>query len=287
MNSPLYLRTHRRRHLLALALCLPASLALAHDTWFAPVPGSAPALLALGTGNRFPVQEFTVGMTQLHLSGCRIGDNAARPLQHAADTDTALRVHLPRHDQEPSVGISCWAQTIPFEIELPADKIALYLKEINAPRRVHDAWADLRARGLPWKERYSKHARIEMPARGAAPSTAPALASGMALDVLLDRAAVPLQVGDDLSVQVLRDGQPLPDLPLELHGDQSRLGFWKRTDAEGRVRFKLPLAGRWVLRGTDLRLSHTLDTWESRFVTLAFEVGAAKDIAGKLRTATP
>jgi len=39
-----------------------------------------------------------------------------------------------------------------------------------------------------------------------------------------------------------------------------------------------PLAGRWVLRGTELRLSETEpDVWESRFVTLAFEIdGDAK-----------
>ena len=42
---------------------------------------------------------------------------------------------------------------------------------------------------------------------------------------------------------------------------------------QGRVRIQAPLAGQWVLRGTDLRLSERVpDTWESRFVTLAFEI---------------
>ncbi len=35
----------------------------------------------------------------------------------------------------------------------------------------------------------------------------------------------------------------------------------------------VPLAGRWLLRGTDVRPStQNPDRWESRFVTLAFEV---------------
>jgi hypothetical protein len=34
-----------------------------------------------------------------------------------------------------------------------------------------------------------------------------------------------------------------------------------------------PLPGRWLLRGTELRLSQERpDTWDSRFVTLAFDV---------------
>jgi hypothetical protein len=164
---------------------------------------------------------------------------------------------------------------VPFEIELPADKIGLYLKEINAPRSVHDAWAAMRARGLAWNEHYTKHARIELAAPGAA-QRAPLPAGGLGMDVLLESGLRRMQVGDELVFQVLRDGRPLADFAVELHGDRSALGFWKRTDGEGRVRFKAPLAGRWVLRGTDLRLSSTVpDTWESRFVTLAFDVAAA------------
>jgi hypothetical protein len=180
---------------------------------------------------------------------------------------------------------------VPFDIELPADKVALYLKEASASAAVRTAWADVQSRGLPWKERYTKHARIELApsdtTRNAAQPAAAPLPSGMAIDVLLQGGRQPLRAGDDLRAQVLRDGLPLADFAVELQSDTSPFGFWQRTDAEGRVRFKLPLAGRWVLRGTDLRLSTTVpDTWESRFVTLAFEV-APKDAAVAVRTATP
>jgi hypothetical protein len=282
---------------LTLAVCLPTNPALAHDTWFAPLPaaGGGAVVLALGTGNRFPVQEFTMTLAQLQQSGCRAADKAVVPLQRLADTPTALHLRLaqspPASRKDVRAGYSCWAQSVPFDIELPADKVAIYLKEINASPTVRAAWADMQSRGLPWKERYTKHARIELApldSSSAAAAPAPLLASGMALDVLLQSGHQALRAGDELRAQVLRDGQPLADLAVELQSDRSPLGLWQRTDAEGRVRFKLPLAGRWVLRGTDLRSSASEPyTWESRFVTLAFDV-APKDVAAlAVRTAAP
>ena len=79
--------------------------------------------------------------------------------------------------------------------------------------------------------------------------------------------------GDTGSFQLLRDGQPLAGLAVEFRHERAPMGFWRITDAQGRVQTRLPLAGRWVLRGTDLRLSSERpDTWDSRFVTLAFSV---------------
>jgi uncharacterized GH25 family protein len=82
----------------------------------------------------------------------------------------------------------------------------------------------------------------------------------------------PIAVGQPLEFQVLRDGRPLAGFPVELVSERSPLGIWRQTDADGKLRHSLPFAGRWLLRGTDLRLSaQRADTWESRFVTLAIE----------------
>ncbi len=259
---------HLRRGVLSVACALAATTATAHDTWFAVVPdANAPAaLLALGTGDRFPVQEYTLTMAQLHSSGCRTDSGDTVPLAFERDSDTALLLRAPAA----AGGSSCWAQSVPFELELAADKIALYLTEIQAPPAVHEAWAALHARGLPWKERYTKHARIVL----GAPGAASAREAPLGMDVVLDGpGSEVLRVGDEVGFVVLRDGRALAGQAVELHGDRSALGFWRRTDDAGRVRFKLPLAGRWVLRGTDLRLSpEDPDTWQSRFVTLAFDV---------------
>jgi hypothetical protein len=93
------------------------------------------------------------------------------------------------------------------------------------------------------------------------------------MDALLLASRRPVQRGDEVVFQVLRDGRPLPGLAVQLRSDLSPIGLWHQTDADGRVRARLPLPGHWVLRGTDLRPSATeRDQWDSRFLTLAFDV---------------
>jgi len=71
----------------------------------------------------------------------------------------------------------------------------------------------------------------------------------------------------------LRDGQPLVGVPVELRSDLSPIGFWRQTDAEGRLQITVPLAARWLLRSVDLRPAASKpEGWDSRFVTLAFDV---------------
>jgi hypothetical protein len=266
----------RRLFFLSLALWLMAAGARAHDTWFQPGPrardGSAP--LALGTGNRFPRQEFSVGEASLQQRGCRTRESrpATLPLLTVRDTEQALVLRAP--GRAARAWTSCWAQQQPFEIELPPEKVEVYLAEIRPPENVLASWADMKARGLPWRERYAKHARIELGARGT-PAAAPH-ATGMAMDVLLEAAHEPLRAGDTARFQVLRDGHPLAGLAVALHGDASPIALWGRTGADGRVSLRVPLPGRWILRGTDLRRAEDRpDTWDSRFVTLAFSVADA------------
>ena len=72
---------------------------------------------------------------------------------------------------------------------------------------------------------------------------------------------------------MVRDGQPLAGLPVELRHENSALGLWRRTDGDGQVRIALPWPGRWLLRGVDLRVADDdADAWDSRFATLSFDV---------------
>jgi hypothetical protein len=250
------------RHLLgAVVLACCAGTALAHDTWFEALPGASPQrVLALGTGTLYPLYDSGIDAQYLARQGCRgpQGAWALRPLRNEAATLVV---------QAPAGAETCWAQLAPFEIELAADKIELYLNEVRAGAELRAAWADMRARGLRWKERYTKHARIELGGLGSG-GAAPA---PMAMDALIESG--PPRVGELAQFRVLRDGQPLVDFPLELRSESSRIGLWRRTDASGRVQLRLPLAGPWLLRGVDLRLSATRrDEWDSRFLTLAFQV---------------
>ena len=265
-------------HAAVIALSATSFHVAAHDTWFQPLPAPKlnQMLLALGTGNQFPVQESAVGIEHLARSGCREINGRVSALKFARDTTTALVLSTATHQP-----LTCWAQLVPHEVELAPDKIALYLKEIQAPADVREQWRQMQTRSLPWRERYTKHARIHWPGADAASAPQqPPSPPEMALDIRLERTATgrPVQAGEALVFQVQRDGQPLPGLALELRGDRSRFGIWRRTDADGRVQLNAPPAGRWVLRGTDLRLSASNpDEWESGFVTLAFEVVARAD----------
>ena len=245
----------------ALLAALSGSAA-AHDTWFALQPDGT---LALSTGNRFPLADQGVDTKFFARSGCRAGDAAVQALawQRYTDKTTVLRPRL----SGAAASFTCFVQLDPFEFELPADKIEVYFKEIRPSAAVLAAWAELKARGLPFVEKYTKSARIDVGVVDAPASI------GTAMDVLRQAPAGALAVGNEATFLVLRQGQPLADFPVELINERSPIGLWHRSDAQGRIRAKLPLPGRWLLRGTDLRLSPSDSTkWESQFVTYAFDV---------------
>ena len=257
------------------ALCLAAVQALAHDSWLSPSRHDSPAgelVLELATGNRFPVQEFSQTAASVALSGCVDGQGQPRPLR--PQREHAQWLDLRAEAQPGKAPLACWVELGAAEIEIEPSKVEIYLNEIRTPAANRAAWAALRERKLPWRESYRKYARIEMRASG--PVTPGALAAarqpmGLALEIVVlgDR---PMAVGQPVAFQVLRDGRPLAGFAVELVSERSPLGVWRQTDTDGIVRHSLPFNGRWLLRGTDLRLStQRPDTWESRFVTLALE----------------
>lgn len=263
---------NRTRLLVAVALWALAGSAAAHDTWFERLASDPPGQvrLALGTGNRFPQHEFTVGAASLQRGACRNGTGTPGNVALNAVKDTAKAVILSAN-LSPTGAITCWAQQQAFEVQIAPEIVPVYFQDIHATQAIRDSWAEMQARGVTWKERYVKHARIEL--AGPEGEAVPATPVDMGMDVLLESGLQALRPNDPLQFVVLRDGQPLPDLPVELRSDLSPIGIWKKTDAQGRLSFQPPLAGHWILRGTDLRLSTSVpDTWESRFVTLAFEV---------------
>lgn len=260
------------REVVALSIGLAACAAVrSHDTWFAPLgaPSASGRLLALGTGNRYPVQEFPVGHEQLVRRGCAGAQGAAGSLSAVQPSASALLLRAAPPPGAPA-RLSCWAQLIAFDVELEPALVERYLDEIHAEPDVRARWAAQRARGARWRERYVKHARIELAGAGQAPADA---ASPMAWDLRLDATPGPLKVGAERSFTLRHQGRPFPGQWLELVDARGRSGGWARTDAQGSVRFTLPAPGRWLLRGTALAPDGAdPERWRSDFVTLAFEV---------------
>jgi hypothetical protein len=272
------------RRLACLAALVPA-VATAHDTWLEQRPAPAGRVeLGLTSGELFPAAQSSIAATSVIDSGCVSASGLRVPLLAGQTGPSALTLNAtgPRSGDPIT---ACWVQTEPFEVALPARLVPVYLREIAAPESVRQAWAGHQRQGLPWLERYTKHARISLsghpgaappsPSPSASPSPSQSPSPAMALDVEIE-AVGQLRAGDTLRFRVLRDGQPLAGQAVELRGDMSRLGLWRQTDDEGRASVPVPFAGRWVLRATDLRpVPDRAGHWESRFVTHAFSVEAA------------
>jgi hypothetical protein len=256
-----------------VALCLGAGLAHGHDSWLSPSRHDAPAgevALELATGSRYPLAEVAPAPASVLRPSCVDTAGRAVGLTPSRVQDQWLELAASRA-QAPG---ACWLALAEAEIVIEPALVKVYLAEIQASPAIRETWQSLQARQLPWRERYRKFARIELPpASDLSPVQWRALRQpvglGLEIVVLGDQ---PIAVGQGLAFQVLRDGRPLAGLPVELVSERSPLGIWQRTDAQGVLRHALPFPGRWLLRGVDLRTSAADPTvWESRFTTLAIE----------------
>lgn len=248
--------------LFACLLSVTASAVRAHDTWFelTQQPGLQQAgptfVLHLGTGAHYPNLETAIAPEYLAAQGCRPGsasggERPMRPLGY--DATRALRLQAPVDSR------SCWVQLVPLDIEVQPNLVDAYLQEIRASEQTLSAWRAQRAQGLPWLERYTKHARIDLPGQPTSPRPVP-----LGMDLVRQ---------SDGRLQVLRDGQPLPGQAVELLSSGAALGIWRRSDAQGFVAAGSLPPGSWLARAVDLRPhSDQPGHWDSRFVTLVFEV---------------
>lgn len=246
-----------------------AGPAAAHDTWLEARPAPPGRIeLALTSGNLFPAGETAVAAASLVDRGCAGTSGRRVALEPGSLGPSALTLSAPASVDGAPVQ-SCWIQTEGFDLDLATNLVPVYLREIGASDSVQQIWAEQHRRGLPWHERYAKHARISFTFAPSAALRPPP----MAIDIEIANTA-PLHAGEVVEFRVLRDGRPLAGQAVELRGDLSRFGLWRRTDAEGRASVPVPLAGRWVLRATDLRpVPGQLGAWVSRFATHTFSVG--------------
>ena len=143
----------RWRAALFVALCLAAASGYSHDSWLSPARGAGPAgqlVLELATGNRYPVQEFSQTPASVAQSGC--SDGAVRtPLRPLAMQPQWLE--LGSRAPQPGGPVACWVELAPADIEIEPARIEVYFAEIKATPATRQAWADMRSRAIPWRER--------------------------------------------------------------------------------------------------------------------------------------
>ena len=257
---------------LVLMLCL-AGIVLPHDTWLIPARTSIPVgtsmTLDLTSGMAFPSLEYAIKAERIERASFRLGGqvvNLAEP--KAAPKSLRFTTRLEKS------GIATVAISLqPKSLELTPKKVAEYLAEIGAGSEIKQAWSQMKPQR--WREVYSKHAKtfVRVGAVENDPSWAEPM--GLSLEIVPEKDPTSLRAGDDFPVHVLKNGQPLAAFSLGLLRENAKHGLIQKTDANGRTVFKLAQAGKWLLRGTELRKSSTPNQdWESDFTTLTVEAFA-------------
>ena len=249
--------------------------AQAHDSWIAPAAEQDRGLLRLelGVGTRYPLRESGPAASSVARGGCRSAEQAREQAlvprrEHPAFLELRARIDATK-------GVACWVALKPYPLEMTPDLVKTYFSEIRPPAALVEHWSRQQARGVAWRETYSKYLRMELP--GASDAGADSLAAlrqpqGLAME-LVPVGADPIRAGQPVGFQVLLDGKPLAGQWIELVSARHTLGVWRQSDAEGKIRQALPFAGPWLLRSVHLEApADDSQPWRSRFVTLLVHV---------------
>lgn len=261
---------YEARDTLAFFFLLAIS-AFAHDTWLIPdrfqiAPGET-VTLDLTSGMAFPALDVAPKRERIQAVVCRLTGRTFE-LNDFEAWPNSLRVKAVLSD--PGVA-ALWVKSPPKEIELKPDQVQEYLDEIDAPAAVRQQWTGTKE-PKRWRESYRKHSKSFVRIGDAKADTSWREPVGMFLEIVPEKDPTALRAGDDFPLRVFRDGKPFPDFSIGIVAEGDTKGSIKKTDAAGRVTFRLDKSGRWLLRGTDLRKSTkpNLD-WESDFTTLTVE----------------
>jgi uncharacterized GH25 family protein len=255
---------------LMFAVSLAAS-ALAHDTWLIPhqfnLAPKSTVTLDMTSGMEFPKLDVGPKPERVQSAKCRLAGKT-----FDITTRTAAPNSLQFKTELADVGIATiWVKLPARAIELKPEQVKEYLDEVDAPEALRREWADMKPQR--WRESYTKHPKTF--ARVGEPMSDRSWAepAGMFLEIVPEKDPTLLKVGDDFPVRVLKDGKAFGGFSLNAVSAGQTKGETRKTDAEGRAKFRVGTAGRWLLRGTDIRKSTQPETdWESDFVTLTFEV---------------
>ncbi|MBL8152117.1 MAG: DUF4198 domain-containing protein [Blastocatellia bacterium] len=257
------------RHITFFLLFIFFSLKVsAHDTWLLAGKSRAEAgekiELSLTSGMDFPKSETAIKPERIAVAACRVAGQTLNLGSRQLGKD-ALQVSLNLPNKEGLATV--WIKLKPRPIELTPDKVEEYLQEIDAPKEIRETWQQGSKR---WREVYTKHAKTFILVGKSDDSWSSPV--GLGLEIVPEKDPTKLHSGDTLPVRVLKKGKPFANFSISFVNSLGKQVDQKHTDKDGRVEFSVNQAGRWLMRGTDLRKSSKPRVdWESDFTTLTFE----------------
>jgi uncharacterized GH25 family protein len=267
--------------LVALALVLSAVPLAAHDMWIEPssfVPQTGNVVgLRLRVGQDFlgdPIPRDPELIDQF----ISVDSSGRKPVYGRDGADPAGLVRV----TDPGVVVFGY-QSRPKPIVLPATTFNQYLKEEGL-----DTIAELRQR----RNQTNNEARevFERCAKSLVRYGTPADAQadrvlGLTLELVAERNPYTLQAGQDLPVSLTYRGRPLPGaLVVAMNRANPMNKITARTDNKGRVTFRLPQDGVWLIKAVHMipAPDNTNADWASFWASLTFELkSTATGVAAK------
>ena len=244
------------------------SAAFAHDTWLMPnrfdVSPNDTVTLDLTSGMEFPRLDAGPNAER---AKCRLaGRNIDVPDKAAGPNSLQFKAQLAEE------GIATlWVMLPSREIELKPEEVKEYLDEVAASETLRKQWSEMQPQR--WRESYVKHPKSFVRVGNPKSDTSWREPVGMFLEIVPEKDPTAIHPSDQFTVRVLKDGKPLAHFALNVVAGGETKGETRSTDADGRVTFRCPKAGPWLLRGTDIRKSSKPGTdWESDFATLTLNV---------------
>ena len=258
----------------SLLIIAVASCALAHDTWLTPdrfvVERGSVVTLDLTSGMAFPALDTPIKPERIDSAQCRLAGHRFELKDYSsAPKSLEFKARLSY-----SGVATMWVELKPRALVLTTRLVKEYLDEIGAPDVIRQQWANAK-RPRRWREVYTKHSKTFVRAGDVLSDRSWEEPVGMRLELVPEKDPTALRPGDELTVRVLKNGAPLQSLSVGIVREGDSKGRIQKTDAEGRVTFRLDREGRWLVRGTELRkASQAALDWESDFTTLTFRVAS-------------
>ena len=259
----------------ALALAAFSALsgsALAHDFWiepstFRPAVGSTVALrLVVGQGFRGDALPRNPALIVRFVLVSDAGETAVagRPADEPAGS-----VRIDR----PGLQVAGYRSRT-SQVSLEPAKFEEYLREEGLEAILTERTR--RGEGQkPSRELFSRCARTLLQAGDAASGSDRPL--GFTLELVAEKNPYALAPGAELPVRITYEGKPLANaLVAALPYDEPDRKLSQRSDANGRVVFRLPRVGVWLVKAVYMvRTKDNPDAdWESFWASLTFEVPA-------------
>ena len=267
--------------LIALALVLSAVPLAAHDMWIEPssfVPQTGNVVgLRLRVGQDFlgdPIPRDPELIDQF----ISVDSSGRKPVYGRDGADPAGLVRI----TDPGVVVFGY-QSRPKPIVLSATTFNQYLREEGL-----DAIAELRQRrnqtSNDAREAFERCAKSLV--RYGTPMDAQAdRVLGLTLELVAEKNPYTMQAGQELPVSLTYLGRPLPGaLVVAMNRANPMAKIMSRTDNKGRVTFRLPQDGIWLIKAVHMIPSRdsAIADWSSFWASLTFELeSSATGVAAK------